>query len=294
MTRRIPALAVFVLIPLGLALASPSANAAESYESCSGFITSLPATITTQGTWCLDQDLSTTLTSGNAITIATNNVTLDCNHFKLGGLGAGLGTQANGVFAAARQNVTVRNCNIRGFYVGAILDGAGHVLEDSRFESNRYYGVYVSASSGEVRRNQVLGTGGAGGTPVGIFVSGGIDVMDNLVHTVTADPGGTAIAIGVDVSGVGARVIANNRIRNIFSGASSPSFAITTSISTSSGISIRGNSLANPAGYEGNVVGIGCFTPGGVIASGNHVQGFSVGIEANCHEGGGNVTLPEP
>ena len=55
-----------------------SAYAAQSYDSCAGFIDSLPATITTQGTWCLRGDLATSVTSGNAITIATNNVTIDC------------------------------------------------------------------------------------------------------------------------------------------------------------------------------------------------------------------------
>ena len=40
------------------ALAAP-AHAAESYDSCTGTISTLPATLTTQGTWCLQGDLST-------------------------------------------------------------------------------------------------------------------------------------------------------------------------------------------------------------------------------------------
>jgi len=94
------------------------ADAAQSYDNCTGFITSLPATISTQGTWCLNKDVSTAVTSGAAITIAANNVTLDCNDFKLGGLAAGLTTQAVGVYALDRFNISVRHCNIRGFYFG--------------------------------------------------------------------------------------------------------------------------------------------------------------------------------
>ena len=49
--------------------ASDPAAAAESYDSCLGFIDALPATITTQGTWCLRQNLDTSATSGNVIEI---------------------------------------------------------------------------------------------------------------------------------------------------------------------------------------------------------------------------------
>ncbi|HEY0661023.1 MAG TPA: hypothetical protein VGD21_06870 [Lysobacter sp.] len=61
-------------------------QAAESYDNCTGFIETLPATISTQGTWCLKHDVGTAITEGNAVTIAANNVTLDCNDFKIGGL----------------------------------------------------------------------------------------------------------------------------------------------------------------------------------------------------------------
>src|SRR5207342_2748301 len=103
---------------LALLLSPGLAKAAESYDNCSGTIVSLPATISTQGTWCLKQDLATAITSGAAITINTNNVTIDCNNFKLGGLAAGLGTSAVGIYASGRQNTKVRHCNIRGFFNG--------------------------------------------------------------------------------------------------------------------------------------------------------------------------------
>ncbi len=66
-------------------------------------ITALPAVITVQGIYCFTADLATAMTSGNAIDIQTSNVVLDLNGFKLGGLGAGLGTLANGIVASDRQ-----------------------------------------------------------------------------------------------------------------------------------------------------------------------------------------------
>src|SRR5687768_7416536 len=88
---------VMLRLITGLLLAAaavPRAYAAESYDYCPRVISSLPATISTQGTWCLKSNLSTGITTGNAITIATNNVTIDCNDYKLGRLPAGDATNA--------------------------------------------------------------------------------------------------------------------------------------------------------------------------------------------------------
>ena len=73
------------------------------------FSTSLPAVITVQGVYCFTDHLSTAMTSGHAIDIQTNNVILDLNGFKLGGLAGGLGTLAIGVHAINRQNITIKN-----------------------------------------------------------------------------------------------------------------------------------------------------------------------------------------
>src|SRR6185369_13051491 len=99
-----------LLVFVWLGVAPSLVRAAESYDNCVGFVDSVPAVIATQGTWCLRHDLSTAITAGNAITIATNNVIIDCNDFKLGDLSAGAGTQAVGVQATDRLNTTVRHC----------------------------------------------------------------------------------------------------------------------------------------------------------------------------------------
>ena len=51
-----PALMPATLV-LALAAAAPAAQAAESYDNCTGFIDSLPATISTHGVWCLRKNL---------------------------------------------------------------------------------------------------------------------------------------------------------------------------------------------------------------------------------------------
>src|SRR5688500_991377 len=107
------------LLPVALllgawALLPGAARAAESYDNCTGFIDTVPTTISTQGVWCLRQNLSTAAIFGAAITIAANNVTVDCNDFKLGGLAAGNQSIAVGIRASGQQNLNVRHCGIRG------------------------------------------------------------------------------------------------------------------------------------------------------------------------------------
>src|SRR5690606_22871566 len=96
------------LLPLG-------AQAAEDYDSCTGYIDSVPVSIHEQGVWCLRKDLSTAITIGQAIYVGGNNITIDCNGYKLGGLGAGPATQATGIYSYTVTNLSIRRCNIRGF-----------------------------------------------------------------------------------------------------------------------------------------------------------------------------------
>ena len=150
-----------LLVMLALVLGTSPARA--ETVSCTA-ITSLPAVITVQGIYCFTGDLNTALTSGNAIDIQTNNVVLDLNGFKLGGLAAGLGTNAFGIAADNRQNLTIKNGTIRGFFLGIRLGNSGasqgHVVEDIRADQNTSIGLSVAGAGHIVRNNQVVATGG--------------------------------------------------------------------------------------------------------------------------------------
>ena len=105
-----------------LALVLGPAPARAETVSCTP-ITSLPAVITVQGIYCFTGHLSTGMTSGNAIDIQTNNVVLDLNGFKLGGLAAGPGTFAVGIHVDDRRNITIKNGTVRGFFRGDLVGG---------------------------------------------------------------------------------------------------------------------------------------------------------------------------
>lgn len=196
---RLPALVAVLSLASCLV---PSAHAAESYDNCTNTITSLPTVISSQGVWCMKSDLSSSLASGSVISVQTNNVTIDCNGFKLGGLGAGAGTAANGIRADSRLNVRIRNCQIRGFAYGLILTGgAGHLVEGNRFDGNRTTSIYVSADASMIRGNVIVDTGGAepGQVASGIFVGGRTHVVDNTIDGTV--PSGTNIpAYGIWVN----------------------------------------------------------------------------------------------
>jgi hypothetical protein len=281
------ALLITVTVSLTALLNPTPVHAAQSYDNCTGFITSLPATITTQGTWCLNADLTTAITSGNAITVAANNVTIDCNDFKLGGLAAGAGTQTFGIYANTRDNLTIRRCNIRGFYSGTdLFSGSGHLVEDNRFDSNTFVGVYVASDRSIIRRNLVIATGGNSlfYSPGGIYSIGSVDVLDNTVNGVTAN-GTNVDAYGIFTGSNPDGSISGNRVRGVVKAGTGVVYGISSS--SSGRITMRNNDVAGD-GSTGSI-GLYCATAQG-WATEDVVGGFVTAIQ-NC-SGANNEIVP--
>jgi hypothetical protein len=178
---------------------APALAAADETTFCNAYIRSLPYTITTQGHYCFDRNLSTSMTSGSAITINVDFVLLDLNNFKLGGGGAGLGTNANGINSQNHRNITVRNGNIRGFYVGIALEGGGnYTVENNLLDGNTYIGMSIDGDLVNVHDNVVSNTGGstAKADAVGIRVAG--PTVTNAEHNIVANTfSGTSEAGGI-------------------------------------------------------------------------------------------------
>jgi len=166
-----------------------SARAGAETNTCTA-IAALPAVISAQGIYCLTANLSTGMTSGNAITVTANNVTIDLNGWKLGGQAAGTGTSTVGVSSSA-SNVTVRNGIVRGFRKGLQLSGSGALVEGLVVDFNTSTAVEVDGDSSIVRNNQILNTGGAtisaDESAYGILVQGTGTLVDgNLVSGLTS------------------------------------------------------------------------------------------------------------
>src|SRR5436190_948842 len=264
--------------------ASGPAAAAESYDSCLGFIDALPATITTQGTWCLRQNLDTSATSGNAIEIQTNNVTIDCNGFRMRGSGGG----AVGIFAAGRLNLAIRHCTIRGFVIGIeVFGGSDYLVENNLLDQSRFIGIETAGASSVVRRNNVVNTGGSPAAGQASAISAEGDVIDNVVDGVYGadsvvnfgangiySPAHAGVNLGI--------VIQGNRIRNLTPKGTGEAIGIT---SNGSGVAVRDNVIGQASSTTG--FGIACLDNTSHVRD-NVILKYATGIAVACHDAGGN------
>ena len=165
-------------------------------------ITSLPYTISAPGAYCLTGDLTTAITSGNAITIAASSVTLDLNGHKLAGTG-GAGTTATAIEAEGKRYIVIRNGVIRGFMSAALFIGSAttdYVIEDITADRNLYIAFWLEGS-GIFRHNVISNTGGttfygANAPAVGILTQKGSSVIhDNVIMNVVGSGTGTGFGV---------------------------------------------------------------------------------------------------
>jgi hypothetical protein len=283
------------LLPFAIAwigaLAPAPAFAAQSYDNCTGFIDSVPATIQKQGTWCLRHDLATSLSSGQAIEIGNNNITIDCNHFKLGDLGAGVGTDAVGIHADRMLNTTIRNCNIRGFFSGISLVGdsgytsAGSVVEDNRLDGNTSRGVVVTGDNAVIRRNIILNTGGstsAGLGAYGILAVYDVDILDNTVNIVMPiQTDCDRDAYGIYASNSVGGSIDGNRVRQVIPACGGVAYGIFSTFDSK--MSITNNVVVRDAASLFSL-GLSC-SSGTSRARHNVVIGFDTAITGCLDDG---------
>ena len=271
-------------VALALALPATGARAAGSFDTCTGFIAAVPVVISTQGTWCFRKDLATGIGTGAAITIEANNITIDCNGFKLGGLAAGPNSIATGIRSDDRLNATVRGCGIRGFATGIHLaGGGGHLIEDNRLDNNLIQGIFVSGDGNLVQRNRVFDTGGQPTSQTGTGINARADLIDNVVD-VAFGVGTDPYAFGIFAQAPGTEV-RGNRVRGLVAGGAGLAYGL---VLNAPGIRVAGNSVTalgttNGEGIAGTNLGTACFD--------NLVFNFTWAIPA-CAAGSGNVALP--
>ena len=270
---------------LAFTLLSPTtALAAESYDNCTGTIAALPATISTQGTWCLATNLSTAINAGAAITVTTNNVTIDCNDFRIGGLGAGPTTDAVGILINNQLNATVRNCGVRGFLTGIRVSGTafGALLEHNRLDQNTDAGITLEGSGHLVRFNRIIDTGGrpASTQTDGIASTAEeVQITDNSIigMTVTENEGDV---VGISSFG-NASEVARNYITGLVADDTGEPFGISAGLSAAGSIH-RNQILAFPDN-NGTAIVSGADNQ----CSNNNLTGWDSGI-VGCTDAGGN------
>jgi hypothetical protein len=159
-------------------------------------ITSLPYPINSPGFYFLGRDLNT---SGNGITVNTDNVTIDLMGFGLAGNGtAGM----HGIEISGRSNVEIRNGTVRNFGGGGIysvmnsqncriiniraimnggpgikLVGSNHLVQNCTASNNSSTGIWQSGSGTMITGN-VCNMNGSNG----IECASGGNLIGNVVY----------------------------------------------------------------------------------------------------------------
>jgi hypothetical protein len=287
MTLRSVAFLSFVAM---LMLARP-AHAAQGTAACTGFITSLPATISTSGTWCLKQNLGTAPPGQPAITISTDDVTIDCDNFWVSGENV-----YSAVYAKDRFNVTVRNCFLYEFYTAAIdlettsnVSGGRYLVENNIISGSRTTGIRVDGDGSIVRHNQIDG-GPTEVTPLtlayGIYTNWSVDIIGNAIAGVVFKNGTNGSAYGIYNSNNASGSIDDNSITNLEPKLYGHMYGI---YNVNSGrISMRDNTLTGNGTAGG--IGLTC-TNANARAFRNAIGGFAQGMKF-CGDAGNNDVTP--
>lgn len=259
-------------------------------------IASLPATLTEQGVYCLKHDLLTDMTSGSAITIANNSITIDFNGFKLGGAAAGIGTQAIGVYANDHKYITLRNGVIRGFQYGVYLgdtdnnfsNTGNHRLYNLTLDSNTATAIYAEGTGNLVYNNRISNTGGS---PTyihayALWIQGpNASITGNIISKTSAGSGGGSYGI---VSTGGTSVVRSNEVTDTRTGSDGSIRGIWV---VGAGDVVEDNAVLNQAMVAGSY-GITSSSPGvdQNVCLNNKLAAFSTAI-INCKNGGGNIAF---
>lgn len=167
-------------------------------------------------------DVSTSMSSGNAITIEADNVHLDLGGYLLDGSGAGAETKASGIFAIERAHITIRNGSVRGFQHGVLIGDAwklklstDHLIEGVRAERNTLKGIVVRGMQSTIRNCQVTSTGRVGESYTMAIEAEGQNALllyNDVVSAAGSDPGGILLRSAPN------SIVTGNRITGMMHG----------------------------------------------------------------------------
>jgi nitrous oxidase accessory protein NosD len=161
---------LFVLALLATGIQAPDVLAQSS--DCTP-IESVPSTISQSGKYCLVQDFVINSASVKAITLAANDITVDCQGHTIRNNATSATGSSEGIYAYGRSNLTVRNCRIQGGFtngISLIQDNAkGNTSHYNTIENNfvggpYWHGIRAYGSALEVKNNRIYDVGGQSNT----------------------------------------------------------------------------------------------------------------------------------
>ncbi len=275
----------YFVISIGVITISFTASAHAEVTNCIE-ITSLPTTISSSGVYCLKQNLSTAATSGNAIDVQANDVTIELNGWILDGSAAGTGTATNGIYSNTKTNITVRNGTIRGFRRGVYLVGSSaghHLVERVASDANRSVGLSVQGDEITVRDNRVFNTGPAdvGNSAFGISITSAenFSISGNRIAGVAETLTNTGIYVGFSSRGE----VIDNLVVDMVAAA----YEYGIYFAGSSDVSVAGNRIINTS--TGRTAIFDATGSTGIDCVDNIIRGYTTGTPGCDYLSGNQV-----
>jgi hypothetical protein len=185
-------------------------------------LSTLPATISAPGSYCVQQDLSYSSLSGTAITVTSGHVVLDLGGHTIWG-SANPASTATGIYGSDLAHITIRNGKLSGFHRGIQLEGNiyssasnGHLIEGVELIYSFYFGIRVVGIECTVRNNRLTPVGGttAKGTNTDVF---GIEVFgsQNVIsgnEVLGMVPVGTGVGYAIFMNASSYTIVEGNRV----------------------------------------------------------------------------------
>lgn len=224
----------------------------------------LPLSITQPGSYYLTESINYTPTSGHAISIDSDNVTLDLMGFTISGTDA---TSVNGITAWARHNIEIRNGTVRDFAHGISesSDGSNYRIMNVRSLSNLRRGINLNGTG-----HTVSGCTVSDNEDVGIFCGENSSVIGS--RAVTSKYQGIRV---MDNGTVKECTAIDNGSRGIETGRNSSVLDCVVRDNESFGISVGSHSRVIDNTCRANSSS-GIVTYEGCVVSGNTVSDSSV------------------
>jgi hypothetical protein len=206
--------------------AAPASSLAETTD-CT-VISTLPATLSNPGVYCINQDLVLAGATGTAVTITADSVTLDLNGHALRSK-ASANTATTGVGLSGHKYFTIIDGTIAGFAnaidVQSPASGTrslGGVIADLKIQRSVAAGIGVDCDGCVVRNNLVTDTivpasiSGFSALGISVLGTGALVTGNRVFNTHSVPTGGEAFGIYVLASNsvVSQNYVANDRIAN--------------------------------------------------------------------------------
>ena len=187
-----------------------------------GVIRKLPFTISKPGQYTLLKNL-TYSGSGTAITVASDDVTIDLKGFTIeGDPNQKVTSETAAIAAFGRKDITIRNGTIRHFFRGIYLEGnnasGGHLVENVRVDQSALLGIQVKGRFSVIRSNRITTVESPttiSGIRYGIFMEGSnTRVVQNDVQGVVPISS-TGVAYSILMLNSTRGCVADNRVQAI-------------------------------------------------------------------------------